>query len=102
MLEWRGQQLAFRDAVRRFIDGEIRPAIDEFEHEAVPPYEVLRKLLATFGIAELQRARFEARIARDEASARGQTPAKAERPEGPSDAAGDMAAFAMLPTIELA
>jgi acyl-CoA dehydrogenase len=105
MLEWSEQHLAFRDALRRFIDTEIRPRIDDFEHGGVPPYDVLRKLLATFGIAELQRARFEARIARDEAVARGERAPKPERSEsggGSNDAAGDMAAMAMLPTIELA
>jgi alkylation response protein AidB-like acyl-CoA dehydrogenase len=105
MLEWSEEHLAFRDALRRFIDAEIRPRIDEFEHEGVPPYDVLRKLLATFGIAELQRTRFESRIARDEATARGETPAKPEPRDsgrGRDDAAGDMAALAMLPTIELA
>ncbi|HKP59996.1 MAG TPA: acyl-CoA dehydrogenase family protein [Polyangiales bacterium] len=103
MLEWSEQHLAFRDALRRFIDAQIRPRIDEFEHEGVPPYDVLRKLLATFGIAEMQRARFEARIARDEASERGESPAKVERKStGPDDGAADMVALGMMPTIELA
>jgi alkylation response protein AidB-like acyl-CoA dehydrogenase len=107
MLEWSEQHLAFRDALRRFIDAEIRPHIDDFEHEGVPPYDVLRKLLSTFGIAEMQRARFASRIARDEAAARGE-PAEAGRESGSAAAAamgfdaGDLAALAMLPTIELA
>jgi acyl-CoA dehydrogenase len=109
MLEWSEQHRAFREALRRFIDTEIRPNVEAFEQRDVPPYDVLRKLLATFGIGELQKARFAARIAREKAQATGSPPpsdhARAE-PAPRSDAsgfdAGDLAAMQMLPTLELA
>ena len=64
MIEWSEQHLAMRDAFRRFIDAEIRPRIDELEHGDVPPYDVLRKMIATFGMAEMRRARCRAARAR--------------------------------------
>ena len=47
-----------RDAVRRFIEAEIVPNIEEFEHGDTPPYDVLRKMFAAFGIDEVARERF--------------------------------------------
>ncbi|MGD8862414.1 MAG: acyl-CoA dehydrogenase family protein [Myxococcales bacterium] len=102
MIEWSEQHLAIRDAFRKFIDAEIRPRIDEFEHEGVPPYAVLRKMFDTFGIAEMQRARFEARIAREKQGAAGEAPRdKDERDGGSGFDAGDAAAMQMIMTSEL-
>ncbi|HKU41722.1 MAG TPA: acyl-CoA dehydrogenase family protein [Polyangiales bacterium] len=101
MLEWSEQHLAFRDAFRRFIDTEIRPHIDDFEHGGVPPYAVLRKMLSTFGIGEMQKARFAARIAREKAGSDAQLEAAAAPAETGGFDAGDLAALQMIPTIEL-
>jgi alkylation response protein AidB-like acyl-CoA dehydrogenase len=95
MLEWSEEQHAFRMAMRRFVDTEIRPRVDDFEHAGVPPYDVLRKLLATFGIADLGRVRFEQRLERERAGTSG-----APRDAGDPDAA-NLAAMALIPTIEL-
>ena len=50
MYEWSEEQLMVRDAVRQFIDKEIRPRVDDLEHGDMPPYDILRKMLATFGM----------------------------------------------------
>ena len=50
MHEWSEEQLAIRDAVRRFVDEEVRPKVDQLEHGDLPPYDVLRKLFSTFGL----------------------------------------------------
>ncbi|MCZ4499042.1 MAG: putative acyl-CoA dehydrogenase [Marmoricola sp.] len=50
MIEWSEADLAVRDAVRDFIDKEIRPHVDELETGAMAPYDVVRKLFAAFGI----------------------------------------------------
>src|SRR5579883_1769732 len=97
MIEWSETHLSIRDAVRRFIDAEIKPRRDELEHGDTPPYEVLRKLVATFGLADMARARFAADIAREKAG-------KPPREEGrgrPSPEAGEMMAMQMVPIIEL-
>jgi alkylation response protein AidB-like acyl-CoA dehydrogenase len=50
VIEWSEADLAIRDAVRDFIDKEIRPHLDELETGAMPPYDIIRKLFASFGL----------------------------------------------------
>lgn len=50
MIEWSEADLAVREAVRDFIEKEIRPHVDELESGAMPPYDIVRKLFAAFGI----------------------------------------------------
>ncbi len=101
MIEWSEQHLMIRDAVRKFVEAEIVPDLEELEHGDTPPYDVLRKLFRTFGMDELARGRFERQIARDEAAARGEAPASSsERREGEAGR-GDAAAMQLIPLIEL-
>ncbi len=65
MLDWTDEQKMMRDALRTFVDKEIAPLRDDLEHGDLPPYDVLRKLFATFGIDELARDDFKQRLARD-------------------------------------
>ena len=65
MLDWTDEQKMLREAIRSFVDKEIVPLRDELEHGDLPPYEVLRKLFATFGIDEMARDDFAKRLARD-------------------------------------
>ena len=44
----------------------------------MPPYDILRKLIKTFGMDEIARARFEKQIAREKAAARGRGPPTSE------------------------
>jgi len=104
MIEWSDMHLAIRDAIRRFVEAEIVPKLEQLEHGDLPPYEILRKMIATFGMADLARARFAADLARhkkrDEAAARGEPPApKKERRASPE--AGNEVAMQMIPIIEL-
>jgi alkylation response protein AidB-like acyl-CoA dehydrogenase len=64
MLEWTDVDLAVRDAVREFVDKEIRPHVDDLESGAMEPYPVIRKLFATFGIADMARESLEKRLAK--------------------------------------
>lgn len=50
MYEWSETDIAVRDAVRTFVDAEIRPIREALEFGELPPYDVLRKLWRTFGI----------------------------------------------------
>ena len=98
MIEWSEQHLMIRDTVRRFVADEIVPKLEELEHGELPPYEILRKLYATFGIDELARARFEKQIAREKKGKPGrETPKDEEARAG----RGDQAAMALIPIIEL-
>jgi hypothetical protein len=42
--------LAVQEAVRAFVDAEVRPIREELEFGDLPPYDVLRKLWRSFGI----------------------------------------------------
>ena len=68
MIEWSEQHLMIRDAMRRFIEAEIKPRLEELEHGDTPPYDVLRKMMRTFGFDEVARMRFAKRIAREKAA----------------------------------
>src|SRR6516225_4299019 len=76
MIEWSDTDLMVRDAVRQFVDKEVRPHLDELETGALSPYPIARKLFSQFGLdvmaaesvksmLERERAR-EAGVASDE------------------------------------
>ncbi|BBZ60268.1 acyl-CoA dehydrogenase family protein [Mycolicibacterium monacense] len=64
MLEWSDVDLAVRDAVREFVDKEIRPHVDALESGEMEPYPVIRKLFSTFGIDAMAKESLEKRFAR--------------------------------------
>ncbi|MCR6487657.1 acyl-CoA/acyl-ACP dehydrogenase [Amycolatopsis sp. OK19-0408] len=55
MIEWSETDLLIRDSIREFIDKEIRPHLDALESGALPPYDIIRKLFAAFGLDALAR-----------------------------------------------
>jgi alkylation response protein AidB-like acyl-CoA dehydrogenase len=97
MIEWSEQHEMIRDAVKRFVEEEIVPNLEELEHGDLPPYDILRKLYATFGIDELNRTRFDKQIAREKA---GEEP-RPKQDSGGDSIRGDQAAMALIPIIEL-
>jgi acyl-CoA dehydrogenase len=99
MIEWSEQQLMIRDAIRKFIDAEIVPNLDELEHGDLPPYDILRKMLRTFGIDEVSRQRFRRMVERHQAMEKGER--SAAKPKGDGDGTGDSAAMQLIPIIEL-
>ncbi|MFJ1762953.1 acyl-CoA dehydrogenase family protein [Amycolatopsis sp. NPDC088138] len=50
MIEWSETDLLVRDSIREFITKEIRPHLDALESGALPPYDIIRKLFAAFGL----------------------------------------------------
>lgn len=100
MIEWNEQQQMIRDAVRRFVEAEIAPNLEELEHGDTPPYEVLRKMIRTFGMDEMARSRFERTMKRE----KGEAPQKEAEPEGDeaeTGGRGDAVAMQLIPIIEL-
>jgi alkylation response protein AidB-like acyl-CoA dehydrogenase len=73
MLEWSDVDLAVRDAVRAFVDKEVRPHVDELESGDMAPYPIIRKLFSSFGIDVMARESLEKRLAkmRDGTESRG-------------------------------
>jgi hypothetical protein len=53
MIEWSETDELVRGAIREFVDKEVRPHIDDLEHGDLPPYDIIRKLFASFGIDAL-------------------------------------------------
>ena len=98
MIEWSEQQLMIRDAIRKFIEAEIKPNLEELEHGDLPPYDILRKMMRTFGMDEVARQRFQRQIAKDKARAAGEPAAEERRERGEG---GDGAGMTLIPIIEL-
>src|SRR6476646_1118151 len=90
MFEWPEELQMVRDAVRQFVDNEIRPHREELEHGDMPPYDLLRKLYKTFGMDQMAADSIDKRIAAEEG---GEAPKRAE--------GGGGGGFTMLPIIEL-
>ncbi len=71
MYQWSDEDLMFRDAVRGFIAKEVTPHVDQLESGALPPFDIIRKLYATFGLDEMAREGLEKALAREEAGTTG-------------------------------
>src|SRR5262245_3575522 len=97
MFEWPEELQMVRDAVRQFVDNEIRPHREELEHGDMPPYDLLRRLYKTFGMDAMAADSFDRRIAQEEAGESGTRARSASDGEGGGGGAG----FTLLPIIEL-
>jgi alkylation response protein AidB-like acyl-CoA dehydrogenase len=64
MIEWSDVDLAVQDAVRQFIDKEVRPHVDALESGEMEPYPIIRKLFAAFGIDAMARESLQKRLSR--------------------------------------
>ena len=92
MFEWSEEDLMVRDALRAFIDKEIRPHIDELETGVLPPYDITRKLLSTFGVDAMAKDALEKELA-----------AEAEGKKSSGGGGGNMSSsMFMMVNIELA
>jgi len=96
MIEWSEQHELIRDMVRRFVEAEIKPRLVDLEHGDLPPYDILRKMMAAFGLDEMARMRFEKQIEREKAAARGDAP---KRPR--EDKSTEDIGMRLIPIIEL-
>jgi acyl-CoA dehydrogenase len=99
MYEWSEEQLMIRDAVRQFVEAEIAPKREELEHGDLPPYDILRKLFATFGMDAMARERFKGQIERERRIAAGEEEPTKKGQRSGGDA--NTIAATMLPIIEI-
>ncbi|MGN6692757.1 MAG: acyl-CoA dehydrogenase family protein [Aquihabitans sp.] len=100
MYAWSDEHKMIRDAVRDFVDREIRPHRDELEHGDLPPYDLLRKLFRTFGMDQMAAASFDRRIAAEEGGASPRRPSNDDGDDD-GDGGGRGGGFTLLPIIEL-
>ena len=87
MIEWSDTDLMVRDAVRQFVDKEIRPHLDELETGALSPYPIARKLFSQFGLGVLAAESVKKMLDRERAKQNGE--AEGERQDS-ADASGGM------------
>ncbi|CAM3113824.1 acyl-CoA dehydrogenase family protein [Prescottella defluvii] len=90
MYEWSDTDLMFRDALRGFIDKEIKPHVDKLESGELPPFEIIRKMYATFGMDEMARESLEKAFAKADAEERGETLPESGEKGGGFSGAGSM------------
>ncbi|WP_330185042.1 acyl-CoA/acyl-ACP dehydrogenase [Nocardia sp. NBC_01503] len=83
MYQWSDEDLMFRDAVRGFIEKELKPHVDQLESGALPPFDIIRKMYTTFGLDEMAKEGLEKALAREEAGTTG-------KPGGGFSGAGSM------------
>ena len=96
MFEWSDEQKMIRDAVRQFVEKEIKPNLEALEHGDMPPYDILRKLFATFGMDAMARESFKRRIEREKAIEAGEA-VEERRSEG----GGGDGGMTLIPIIEI-
>ncbi|TLF82306.1 acyl-CoA dehydrogenase family protein [Nocardia cyriacigeorgica] len=101
MFEWSETDEMIREAVRTFIDKEVRPNLDALDSGEMSPYPILRKLFADFGIeamgAEAVAKMLAKQRKREEALAAGEPlPEKKKSSEGSSPFAGQESLMAVL------
>jgi alkylation response protein AidB-like acyl-CoA dehydrogenase len=103
MIELSETHQQIRQMFKRFVDTEVVPKIDAIELGDEPPYEVLRKMFATFGVGEMQKGKFLADLEKEKRrAATGEPPPEKKKREGFSQDVADAAAMRIIPTIELA
>lgn len=100
MIQWSEQQQMIQKMVRDFVEKEVVPQLDDIEYNGVPPYDILRKLIKTFGMDIMAQQSFEKQLAREKAIAAGDT-VEEKKKAGPSAMAGEEAAMRMIPIIEI-
>ena len=85
MIEWSDTDLMVRDAVRQFVDKEIRPHLDELETGALSPYPIARKLFSQFGLDAMAAEAVKKMLDRERAKLEGSPD---EKQDGASDSGG--------------
>jgi alkylation response protein AidB-like acyl-CoA dehydrogenase len=89
VIRWSPEQQAVRDALRDFVQKSVEPHRRQLESGDLPPYDILRELIRTFGLDEIAEERFQRRME------------QAGRPAGPRSRSADEVAMVLLPIIEL-
>jgi acyl-CoA dehydrogenase len=98
MIQWNEQHLQIRDMVRKFVESEIAPRREELEFGDEPPYDVLRKMMKTFGMDEMAKGRFAVDLEREK---RGEVKTERKSDGTFRQDLADAAAMRVIPIVEL-
>jgi alkylation response protein AidB-like acyl-CoA dehydrogenase len=105
MIEWSEQHRMIQDMVRKFVEAEVVPNLEQLEHGDLPPYAIMRKLAQTLGVDAAARLRYEATKRRalhePAGGANGETAENRTEPPLGGLSAGDAVAMQFIPVIEL-
>ncbi len=96
MIEWSDTEIAIRDAIRDFVEKEVRPHVDALESGEMLPYPIIRKLFSTFGIDAMALDGFKKAIEKERAGA-----GEAEEPTSEPSAGGGDESMQLLLSMEL-
>ena len=97
MIEWSDTDLMMRDAVRQFVDKEIRPHLDELETGALSPYPIARKFFSQFGLDVLAAESVKKMLDRERAKQSGEK--KGEKRDSADDSGGMDAQGSMVAVL---
>ncbi len=92
MFEWSDTDLMVRDAVRQFVDKEIRPHLDELESGQLSPYPIARKLFSQFGLDVMAAESVKKMLDRERAKQSGARAAENQEKQDSSDDSAGMGA----------
>jgi acyl-CoA dehydrogenase len=101
VIEWSESDLLIRDAVREFIDKELRPNVDALESGELLPYPIIRKLFSQFGLDVMAGEAVKNMLDRERARGHGGGSPDAGRSSARSGI-GDQASMAAIMISELA
>ncbi|GAA5121697.1 acyl-CoA dehydrogenase family protein [Haloechinothrix salitolerans] len=104
MFEWSETEILIRDSIRSFVDKEIRPHVDELESGALPPYDIIRKLFAAFGVDTMAEESINALLAKRRERAESGEAGKTPKSTGDSSGSpfGGQESLALIAVSELA
>ncbi|HEX9101622.1 MAG TPA: acyl-CoA dehydrogenase family protein, partial [Polyangia bacterium] len=93
MLDFTDEQKMAQKMLRQWTDKELAPHVAKMEKGEILPYDIMRKLIAAFGMEEMVRAQFKKLEERD-ASAGGDKSDKSSKRE--RDGLGDPGLMAIV------
>jgi alkylation response protein AidB-like acyl-CoA dehydrogenase len=102
MIEWSDTDLMVRDAVRQFVDKEIRPHLDELETGALSPYPIARKLFSQFGLDVLAAESVKKMLDRERAKQDGEVEGERQDSADASGGMGDQGSMVAVLVSEIA
>jgi alkylation response protein AidB-like acyl-CoA dehydrogenase len=102
MIEWSDTDLMVRDAVRQFVDKEIRPHLDELETGALSPYPIARKLFSQFGLDVLAAESVKKMLDRERAKQNGEAEGEKQDSADASGGMGDQGSMVAVLVSEIA
>ncbi|HEY6575216.1 MAG TPA: acyl-CoA dehydrogenase family protein [Mycobacterium sp.] len=102
MIDWSESDLLIRDAMRKFIDKEVRPNIDALESGEITPYPIIRKLFSQFGIDVMAAGAVKTMLDRQRVKESGSDDATAVRAEPGLGGMAEQASMAAIVVAELA